>query len=80
MVRDRAQCPPRFAEFHSAILALADGIEPYDKFAAIAKDMNVRPVAAFASQEHVGFKPSISSFGILAYPIWFGYASKPIQF
>src|SRR5579883_3158832 len=81
MFRDRAQRPARFAEFHSAILALAYGIEPYDDFAAIAKDVYMRPVPAFTAQEHVRIKavnfelrhPSV-------YPICFGYSRNPFSF
>ena len=81
MLCDRAQRPPRVAEFHSTILALADGIEPYDKFAVIAKDVNVRPVPAFTAQENVGIKAvNFELRHPIVYPICFGYSRNPFSF
>jgi len=79
MLRDRAQRPTRFAELHSAILALADRVEPYDEFATIAKDVDVRPVPAFTAQVHVGVK-AVNFELRQVYPICFGYSRNPFSF
>ncbi|MHB1549781.1 MAG: hypothetical protein ACYCX6_01095 [Vulcanimicrobiaceae bacterium] len=56
MLCDHAQRPPRFADLHPTILALADGIEKHDDFAAVASNVNVRPVPALATSVNPNFE------------------------
>ncbi len=56
MLCDHAQGPPRFADLHPTILALADGIEKHDDFTAVASSVNVRPVPALATSVNPSFE------------------------
>lgn len=56
MLLDNAERAPALALRHAALLADADGIEEHDKLAAVAEDVNVRPMPALVASVNPDFK------------------------
>lgn len=77
MFGDNAQRTMRFADLHAANFSGADRIEQHDDLAAVAEDVNVRPVPALPTQVHENLKPV--DFDFRRIPNLFGLERRALQ-